>query len=176
VRESRFTDADGTPRPLALEGPDGFGGLVRLHGGDVPTRAVLDELVRLGSVRVRDDGDIVLVQRAFVPSEDRVAKISFLAGDVADLIETITYNIEQPDALAARYQRRVMHHDIPPEALPAFRTLSGKQAQKLLEGLDAWLAAHDLSAVPEEDRGATARVGLGIYYFEEIIPEADEEP
>jgi hypothetical protein len=174
VRESRFTDADGTPRVLAMEGPDGFNELVRLHGGDVPTRAVLDELARLGSVRVRDDGDIALVQRAFVPNENMVAKISFLAGDVADLVETITYNIEQPNALEARYQRRVMHHGIPPEALPAFRTLSGKQAQKVLESLDAWLAAHDLSAVPEEDWGATARVGLGIYYFEEIIPEADE--
>lgn len=175
VRESRFTDAQGTPRNLAMEGPDGFSELVRLHGGDVPTRAVLDELVRLGSVRVRDDGDIELVQRAFVPNENMVAKISFLAGDVADLVETITYNIEQPNAHEARYQRRVMHFGIPPEALPAFRTLSGKQAQKVLETLDAWLAAHDLSAVPEQDWGTTARVGLGIYYFEEIIPEADDD-
>lgn len=175
VRESRFTESDGTPRALAMEGTDGFNELVRLHGGDVPTRAVLDELVRLGSARVRDDGDIVLVQRAFVPNENMVAKISFLAGDVADLVETITYNIEQSDANEARYQRRVMHFGIPPEALPAFRALSGKQAQKLLESLDAWLADHDLSAVPEEDWGATARVGLGIYYFEEIIPEADED-
>ena len=175
VRETRFTESDGTPRALAMEGTDSFNELVRLHGGDVPTRAVLDELVRLGSARVRDDGDIVLVQRAFVPNENMVAKISFLAGDVADLVETITYNIEQSDANEARYQRRVMHFGIPPEALPAFRALSGKQAQKLLESLDAWLADHDLSAVPEEDWGATARVGLGIYYFEEIIPEADED-
>jgi hypothetical protein len=176
VREARFTAPDGTPRALPLEGPDGFGELVRLHGGDVPTRAVLDELARLGSVRVRDDGHVALVQRAFVPSGDMVAKISFLATDVTDLIETISYNIEQPDAQAARYQRRVMHHDIPPEALPAFRALSGKQAQKVLESLDAWLAEHDLSGVPEEDRGAAARVGVGIYYFEEIVPPADSAP
>jgi hypothetical protein len=104
-----------------------------------------------------------------------VAKISFLASDVADLVETITYNIEQPHAHEARYQRRVMHFGIPPEALPAFRALSGKQAQKVLESLDAWLAEHDLSAVPEEDWGATARVGVGIYYFEEIVPQADPD-
>jgi hypothetical protein len=176
VRESRFTDAQGTPRALALEGTDGFGELVRLHGGDVPTRAVLDELERLGSVRVRGDGHIELVQRAFVPSENMVAKISFLASDVADLVETITYNIEQPNAHEARYQRRVLHHGIPPEALPAFRTLSGKQAQKVLESLDAWLAEHDLSGVPEQDWGATARVGVGIYYFEEIIQPVDPNP
>jgi hypothetical protein len=176
VREARFTAPDGTPRILAPEGPDGFSELVRLHGGDVPSRAVLDELARLGSVRVRDDGCVALVQRAFVPNQDMVAKISFLATDVADLVETITHNIERPDAGAARYQRRVMHHGIPPEALPAFRALSAKQAQKLLEGLDAWLAEHDLSGVPEEDWGATARVGMGIYYFEEIVPQAESAP
>jgi hypothetical protein len=173
VRESRFADPEGTPRPLPMEGPDGFGELVRLHGGDVPTRAVLDELARLGSVRVRDDGQVELVQRGFVPNENMVAKISFVGTDVADLVETITWNIEQANPLEARYQRKVMHFGIPPEALPAFRTLSGKQAQKLLESLDAWLAEHDLSAIPEEDWGTTARVGVGIYYFEEILPQED---
>jgi hypothetical protein len=178
VRESRFSGIDGMPRALAMEGADGFSELVRLHGGDVPTRAVLDELVRLGSVRPRHDGSVELVQRGFVPNENMVAKISFLGTEVADLVETITFNIEQPNPQAARYQRKVMHTGIPPEVLPAFRALSGKQAQKLLEGLDAWLAEHDLSGVPEEDWGTTARVGVGIYYFEEIVPEpqADSMP
>ena len=170
VRESRFTEIDGTPRRLAMEGPDSFSELVRLHGGDVPTRAVLDELVRLGSVRPLDDGRVALVQRGFVPNENMVAKISFLGTEVADLVETITFNIEQPDPQAARYQRKVMHLGIAPEALPAFRALSGKQAQKVLESLDAWLAEHDLSGVPEADWGTTARVGVGIYYFEEMVP------
>jgi len=170
VRDARFKATDGTPRALAMEGVDGFGELVRLHGGDVPTRAVLDELVRLGCVRLRPDGSVELVQRGFVPNRNMVAKISFLGTEVADLVETITFNIEQSDAQAARYQRKVMHVGIPPEALPAFRALSGKQAQKVLESLDAWLAEHDLSGVPEEDWGTTARVGVGIYYFEEIVP------
>jgi len=170
VRDPRFNESDGTPRALAMEGADGFGELVRLHGGDVPSRAVLDELARLGCVRARQDGSVELVQRGFVPNENMVAKISFLGSEVADLVETITYNIEQSNAQAARYQRKVMHVGIPAEALPAFRALSGKQAQKVLESLDAWLAEHDLSGVPEEDWGTTARVGVGIYYFEEIIP------
>jgi len=175
VRDARFAGTGGTPRALAMEGADGFGELVRLHGGDVPTRAVLDELVRLGCVRPRPDGSVELVQRGFVPNRNMVAKISFLGTDVADLVETITFNIEQPDAQAARYQRKVMHVGIPPEALPAFRALSGKQAQKVLESLDAWLADHDLSGVPEEDWGTTARVGVGIHYFEEIVPAAQPD-
>ncbi|HEY9023198.1 MAG TPA: DUF6502 family protein [Burkholderiaceae bacterium] len=173
VREARFSGTDGSPRALAMDGPDGFNELVRLHGGDVPARAVLDELTRVGSVRVRDDGRVQLVQRGFVPNEGMIAKIAILGSDVRDLAETITFNIEQTRAPDARYQRKVMHFGIPPEALPAFRALSGKQAQKLLEGLDAWLSEHDLSALPESEWGDTARVGVGIYYFEEIVPEAE---
>jgi len=174
VREARFSGDGGSPRALAMDGPDGFNELVRLHGGDVPSRAVLDELTRVGSVQVRDDGCVQLVQRGFVPNEGMIAKIAILGADVSDLAETITFNIEQTRALDARYQRKVMHFGIPPEALPAFRALSGKQAQKLLEGLDAWLSEHDLSAIPESEWGDTARVGVGIYYFEEIVPEVED--
>jgi hypothetical protein len=99
-----------------------------------------------------------------------LAKISALGIEVADLAETITFNIEQSSPQATRYQRKVMRLGIPREALPAFRAMSGKQAQKALESLDAWLAEHDLSGTPAQDRGSTARVGVGVYYFEEIVP------
>src|SRR6201996_5091732 len=50
VPEPRFAGPTGSPQPLPVDGPDGFGELVRLHGGDVPARAVLDELLRVGAV------------------------------------------------------------------------------------------------------------------------------
>jgi Family of unknown function (DUF6502) len=174
VREARFVGDGSIGRALPMEGADGFNELVRLHGGDVPARAVLDELTRVGAVKVRDDGVVQLAQRAFVPSESMVAKIEILGTDVQDLVETITYNIEQTQPQDARYQRKVMHVGIPAEALPAFRMLSAKQAQKVLESLDAWLSEHDLSGIPEKEWGVTARVGVGIHYFEEIVaPGAD---
>lgn len=167
VREKQFCQ-DGVPRALAMEGPDSFSELVRRHGGDVPVRAVLDELERLGSVEVRDGGLVRLIQRAFVPSASTIAKIEILGDDTADLIETIAYNADQTQDL--RFQRKVMHVGIPVEALPAFRAMSAKQSQKVLESMDEWLSKHDMSDVPESEwkPGTTARVGLGIHYFEEI--------
>jgi hypothetical protein len=169
VREPRFAGISGAPQPLPMDGPDGFAELVRLHGGDVPARAVLDELQRVGAVQTLADGRVALRQRAFVPHESMVQKLGILGTDVGELIETITHNIEH-GATDARYQRKVMHVGIPIDALPAFREMSARQSQALLEGLDAWLTEHDIEHLPDSGLppGDTARVGVGIHYFEQL--------
>ena len=131
-------------------------------------RAVLDELVRVGSIAEQADGTLELVDRAFVPSESMQAKLNILGTDGCELLETSIFNIEHGSGESARYQRKVMHKGIPLEALPAFRDLSGKKAQALLETFDAWLAQRDLGAIDEMDWPISARVGVGIYYYEKI--------
>ena len=177
VRESRFAGADGAPQPLPMDGPHGFAELVRAHGGDVPARAVLDELQRVGAVQLQPDGRVALRQRAFVPYESIVQKLGILGTDVGELIETITHNIEH-GATDARFQRKVMHVGIPIEALPAFREMSARQSQALLEGLDAWLTEHDIEHLPPSGlpAGDTARVGVGIHYFEHLINAQEIQP
>src|ERR1700743_2936819 len=66
IRDPQFHDAAGAPRTLAMAGPD---------GGDGPPRAVLDELMRVGSLVARPDGRLELRQRAFVPSESMLLKL-----------------------------------------------------------------------------------------------------
>ncbi|HEY9025999.1 MAG TPA: DUF6502 family protein [Burkholderiaceae bacterium] len=173
VRETEYRDGQGAARALEIDGDGGFAQLVRRHSGDMPVRAVLDELVRMGAVREREDGRVELVQRAFVPQASTLQKINILGADVAALVDTIDHNIEH-GATDPRYQRKVMHVGIPVDVLPAFRELSAAHAQALLEKLDAWLSPRDLKhlnlpagATPPK----TARVGLGIYYFEQVINE-----
>jgi hypothetical protein len=177
VRDPRFAGADRNPQPIPMDGPDGFAELVRRHGGDVPARAVLDELQRVGAVQTLVDGRIGLRQRAFVPNDSIVQKLGIMGTDVGELIETITHNIEH-GSTDARYQRKVMHVGIPIEALPAFREMSAKQSQALLEGLDAWLTEHDIEHLPESGLppGDTARVGVGIHYFEQLSNAQDSQP
>ncbi len=169
IRDPRFHDADGDPRPLAMGGPGGFDDLVRRHSGDVPTRAVLDELVRVGSLALLPDGRLQLRQRAFVPSESMLLKLRILGTAVSELVETIVHNIEA-DATGARFQRKVMHVGIPVDALPAFQQLSAQGSQALLELFDRWLAEHDMGDVPESawPPGGTAKVGVGIYYYQQV--------
>lgn len=178
VRDADFHDANGQPRTLDPDGAASFAMLVKRHSGDVPARAVLDELARVGAVRVRDDGRIELLERAYVPSQSVVEKLRILGTDVADMIGTIDHNVAR-GTTDPRYQRKVVYRSMPVDALPAFRKLSAKQSQSLLEKMDRWLAAHDLDNPPDQPELSRARVGLGIYYFEESAapqpPPGDEK-
>lgn len=170
TRDPDFADARGEPLPLEPnDGAHSFAVLVRRHSGDVPVRAVLDELLRVGAVRRREtDGRLELVTRAYVPQRSAIDKIAILGSDVADLIDTIHHNIEHGDT-DPRFQRKVMYRNVPVAALPEFRKLSAAQAQTLLEKLDKWLS--ERSEPPSTDRPQTARarVGMGIFYFEEHL-------
>jgi len=166
VRDHQYLDAKGQPRALSLEGEDGFAALVRRHSGDMPARAVLDELERVGAVHRRDDGLIELLARAYVPRSSATDKLAILGTDVADLIETIDHNLDVGET-DPRFQRKVMYLSIPASALPAFRKRSAANAQALLEKFDRWLAEHDVPNPPDAPNAARARVGVGIYYFEE---------
>ncbi|MBC8057031.1 MAG: hypothetical protein H7Y61_10680 [Rhizobiales bacterium] len=177
VRDPDFHDAQGQPCTLAAEGTPSFALLVKRHSGDVPARAVLDELVRVGAVRLLGDGSIELLQRAYVPSRSVVEKLRILGADVADLIDTIEHNVQRGGD-DPRFQRKVMYRSMPAATLAPFRKLSAKQSQALLERLDRWLAAHDLDNPPDQPDLPRARVGVGIYYFEEPIaptPPAGDE-
>jgi Family of unknown function (DUF6502) len=176
TRDPEFLDARGEPMPLdSQNGAINFAALVRRHSGDVPARAVLDELLRVGAVRRRDDGKLELLVHAYVPQRSAVDKIEILGSDVADLIDTIDHNIQQGDR-DPRFQRKVMYRSMPVAALPEFRKLSSTQAQALLEKLDKWLAAHDLPNPPDRPNLPRARVGMGIFYFEQTLePNASKE-
>ncbi|MBX3608036.1 MAG: hypothetical protein KF788_22375 [Piscinibacter sp.] len=181
TRDSEFLADDGEPRALPFDGETGFAALVRRHSGDMPARAVLDELVRVGAVCQREDGSYQLIARAYVPQRSPSDKLAILGADVADLVATIEHNMEHGET-DPRFQRKVMYHSIPVTALPAFRKLSAAQGQALLERLDRWLLAHDTD-LPDDGTGTgpeRARVGVGIHYFEERLsgatPPSQGEP
>ena len=175
VRDADFGDPDGAPRALDADGEQGFAGLVKRYSGDMPARAVLDELLRVGAVEQHEDARLRLVTRAYVPQHSATDKLGILGSDVADLIDTIDHNL-QHGAADPRFQRKVMYQSIPVAALPAFRKLGAANSQALLEKLDRWLAAHDATDSPGHPQTPHARVGVGIYHFEERLePSAPTE-
>jgi Family of unknown function (DUF6502) len=173
ARDPSFVDEAGQPRALPLQdGAASFAQLVRRHSGDMPVRALLDELVRVGAVRQRDDGRLELVQCAFLP-RSAGDKLEHLGSDVADLVRTIEHNIERGDA-DPRFQRRVMYHDVPSHAVAPFRKLGATQAMALLVKLDRWLAAQtEQNETSADAQGPPVRLGMGIYYFEETLDRVE---
>ncbi|SFN03848.1 DUF6502 family protein [Variovorax sp. OV329] len=176
VRDSEFLGADGEPRPLPIAGQRGFAALVRRHSGDMPVRAVLDELLRVGAVHWQGEQHVALRTRAYIPNAGVPEKMDILGQDVADLVATIDHNIEHGEE-DPRFQRKVMYAAIPETELAAFRRVSGAQGQALLERLDRWLQARDNDAHADATT-PRRRVGMGIYYFEEPAappPQGEEQ-
>ena len=175
VRDRDFADDAGNPRPLSQEdGKASFSELVKRHSGDVPARAVLDELLRVGAVEHLEDGRIRLLSRAYVPRTSDLDKLEILGADVSDLIYTIDHNL-QHGADDPRFQRKVMYDNLPEESISRFRVLSAKQSQTLLESLDRWLSQQDRDMNPSINGTGRKRAGIGIYYFEENIAPLREE-
>jgi hypothetical protein len=166
IRDKDFHDAAGEPLALPVEGkPASFGALVRCYSGDMPVRAMLDELLRAGAVRKTRDGCIRLHARFYVPEKSETEKLHILGTDTADLIATIAHNLKAQTV--PRFQRKVMYDNVPVEAVQEFQRLSADRAQAFLEGIDRWLARRDRDVNPAVNGTGRKRVGLGIYYFEE---------
>ena len=169
VRDADFLAPSGAPRDLPLDGGNaGFPELVRRYSGDVPPRAVLDELEHVGTVERTGDGSVRLLARVYIPRVSDREKLQILGTDVADLVATIDNNL-QPDRKPPRFQRKVMYDNLPQEAVEAFREMSASQSQELIERFDAWLSRHDRDMNPRVHGTGRLRAGVGIYYFEEEI-------
>ncbi len=174
-REAKFLEADGQPKALPLMGEGiTFTDLVRRFSGDVPARAIKDELQRVGAIEELQDGRLRLLARAYIPQKSEKYKIHILGTDVGLLISTIDHNLqaEFPESL---FQRKVAYDNLSQEILPQFRRLAAKKGQELLEKLDKWLAEHDRDTNPRIKGTGRNRAGLGVYYFEEPYPEEGEQ-
>jgi hypothetical protein len=172
-RDPQFIDAQGNPSELPLEGEGvTFAGLVKRFSGDVPARAIRDELVRVGAAEITATGAIRLQARAYVPSDSETEKVGILGTDVADLLTTITHNIAR-DVPEPYFQRKVVYDNLPVEAMTELKPLVNQRAQELLEEFDRWLAARDRDANPDVKGHGRQRAGIGIYYFENDLSQEE---
>jgi hypothetical protein len=173
-RDKQYRNDEGQPADLPLSGEGAtFQTLVKKYSGDMPFRAVLDELIRVGAAVQSDDGRVHLSARAYLPAGDEAMKIHILGMDVAHLVSSIRHNL-QPDDRGPFYQRKVLYDNLPDEVLPVFRKLSAESAQQLLENLDSWLSERDRDTGPEVSGTGRNVAGLGIYYFEEPYEEKEK--
>jgi len=167
VREKRYHDRRGRPAELQMEGDArSFSALVREFSGDIPPRAMADELARVGAIEIMPEGKVRLLTRAYIPRGDQVEKLGILGADVADLIRTIDHNLTCAPG-EAYFQRRVSYDNIPREMLPTLTKQLSRKAQSCLESIDRVLAAADRDRSPAVKGTGRARTGVGIYYFEE---------
>lgn len=167
AHDPRYADGTGSPKSLPIEG-DGatFTDLVRRHSGDVPARALLDELIRLGKVERTGGGEIRLTADAFVPASCDAEKIGILGTDVPFLIGTIDHNMAVPSG-DGFFQRKTMFDNLSVEAVERLRPEIAARAATFLEQTEKRLAQNDRDISPAVSGTGRRRAGLGIFWFED---------
>jgi hypothetical protein len=169
-----FTGPDGAPRVLPLEGDGGFGELVRRYSGDMPSRAMLEELRRVNAVRTEGKDKVRVLSRAYVPAAGDLEGLRMLGTALHDLTSSIDHNLTR-DGRPARFQRTVYSERVPLKAVPILSRIVGERGQRFLESLDDWLSAHEIGP-KEKSREEAVRTGVGIYFFQDPPPRQDDEP
>jgi hypothetical protein len=162
LRDDDFLDSKGDPLSLPFNGSSSFSKLAKRYSGDMPPRAIADELIRVGVVEESPDGQLRMVSRGYVPDAKSEELIAYLGEQGADWLEVFDHNMTH-DRSEARFQRQVIYSHIPVTEVDAFRKLSARWGQRVLEELDRWLAERK-SVSPEDE--PTVRLGLGIYEVE----------
>ena len=174
LRDQRYRTKAGLPAVLPFEGKKSFSELVNKYSGDMPPRAVADELMRLHIIEVTRTNSLKLQTKGYVPQDSEVDKLQILGTDTADLIATIDHNLSHKQE-EAKFQRKVSYDNVPVQYVEEFRKHSAKLSMDLLIKLDTWLAKRDRDANPKVKGKGKARVGLGIYMMEETIDKNEDK-
>ena len=166
VAEPSLKTAKGKPLPLPRQGPaPSFEALARSVNRDVHPRSLLEELCRLGLVRI--DGDTVhVVRESFVPKGDTDRMLGFLGSNVGDHLRAAVTNVlsDPPPHL----EQAVFADELSQASLDEFRAVARTQWQALLQAtvpLLHRLIEADRTAKRTQDQ----RVRVGMYMFAETM-------
>ena len=184
LRDEAYLDGTGKPLALPFDGEGAtFTELAKKYGGDIPVRAILDELLRSGAVVRNGQGALQVARQAYVPvnsEEALIDKLGIIGTDVAMLLETIIHNLEHVDEPDKMYfQRKVAYDNLPAEALPVLQAMVAEDGQALLEALNKVLAKMDRDVNPLVSGSGRYHAGVGVYLFKHDLsdrfPEKDLE-
>ena len=168
--DSEFTGPYGIPLELEFENDPGkpsFQTLVRKHSGDMPARAMLDELLRVGIVtQDTNSGLLKVLGRTYIPEKLSPESIDHVANVVSHLAETLDNNLRTDEGQRGLFQRTVeTDRAVVWPDVWAFDDYVRDRCPQLLEEFDAWLSSRAKLERPKSDEKVT--VGLGIYMFVE---------
>lgn len=141
--DARYVDAAGKPRALPMTGPASFDELVRKYSGDIPRRAVLDELLAGGMAEVTQSGTVTALRRHYLLASGRpVADLAGLAADADVFLHSATNRSENGESAIRRVS--VQFSDGIP---PSVRKTVTLRTERFLEALADYLHA---SALPTQ--------------------------
>lgn len=166
VSDRRYRTAKGKPRILAraVDGPGpSFDALVAGISTDVRPKVLLDELLRLGVVRLTPERDVELLMGAFVPQKNRPQRLFFLGRNLHDHIAACVHNLAEREP--SMMEQSVFSFELSAASVADIAEQARREWQAVLERLIPAIGQHE-----ERDRlaGTTSRrMNIGMYFFHE---------
>jgi hypothetical protein len=138
--------------------------LVQQYSGDMTPRAMLDELLRVGSVVETDHNWFKVLRREYVPEAMAPDFLERLGRGVHDYVQTLEENMRVTDRTSGRFERFVAPElGLKASDLPKFDAYIRERCQALLEEIDNWLSKQ---ATPDKAKGdEIIQTGVGIYHY-----------
>lgn len=161
----RFRDKEGHPLPLPRLARQGggisFEGLVERVSKDIRSRAVLDELLRLGVVHMDEQDRAVLDVEAFVPRSGFDEKLHYFGRNLRDHVAAAAHNVL--GAGEPLLERSVHYDALSEESIRELAALAEKAGMEAVQSLNR--RAIELEG---RDAGRSAekqRFTFGVYFF-----------
>jgi hypothetical protein len=161
-----YADEEGLPAPLprlaSHGGEKSFEGLVASVSKDIRARALLDEWLRLGVVRLDERGQVLLDTAAFVPSGNLEQLAFYLGHNLHDHATAAVANVLAERGL---YLERSVHHEgLEAETVASLAKEAERSGMRLLHSLNR----KSLDALAEKPQGDNrGRYTFGIYFYSE---------
>jgi len=164
------------PYGLPLEVPftgetKSFEELVRRYADDVPARALLEELVRVGAAIEMADGYVRLVNRTYLPAPLDPAGLERFGTAVSYFVDTVAFNLQKKRQGEGRFERYAMTVEgLSPSAFQLFDALVREKGQELLVALDDWLGQYETKGGHKLPTSEAIKTGVGIFHFIDKTP------
>lgn len=170
LQDPYFADEHGNPAKLELnKGDYSFKELVRKYSSEVTDRSILDELARVGAIKMDNEDRICLVTHGYIPFKDDNAKMELMGDDISNHVNTFYHNMKSPPE-ESYLQLKVSQENFPIAVLPKLRNIAKKEGSSFLHHLDSWMSTYGNA---DQKTTETKRAGIGLYYFEEDDDEHD---
>lgn len=165
-QDPRFTTPNGQPADLRIYGRGcTFESLVKLHGKGIPTRAVLDELIRTRSIELRSSQSVRLKAEVSVDRGITPQVVKAFGDRVTELMTTLLQNMRDPEnsvfAASAAYAR------VPANELPLLRREISTRGAEFLSEIEEIVARGPVNSRSSKKPKNAPSVSVTIFYYEE---------
>lgn len=166
-----YTDDEGRPRVLPVEGPEpSFESLVRSYSGDIYAKIILDELLRVGAIRIQRDGTVRALARRYTLGGADTAALQQLGSAAHDLFSTLEHNIATP-VDSRLFDDTVVSVRLDSAAIPLLRQLVQRRGASFLEDVEGWISERETS-----NESGSVRAGVMVHMFVNREPGPPDMP